>query len=93
MNTKQRATHVRALFKAGCSLRGVMADQRLTQLSIANECDLPIQYVSPAIVWPGKPAAARLGVDNLGAIYQTAARLLGVRPASIPEYRALNGDG
>ncbi len=86
---KRQPEHVRRLFAAGCSLRGVLADRRITKLAVAQACGLEPYYVSAAVNHAGTPAARRLGQDNLRRIYAAAGKLLGVPPGTIPEHYGL----
>ncbi len=88
-NATARHAHVLALFAAGCSLRGVLADQRVRHIAVAQACDLEPYYISAAINHAGLAGARRIGQDNLRTIYKAAAKLLRVQATNVPEFRAL----
>ena len=89
LDAKEQHAHVLALFAAGCSLRGVLADQRVRHLTVAQACELEPYYISAAINHAGQAGARRIGQDNLRTIYKAAAKLLRVQATNVPEYLAL----
>lgn len=89
MTPAQRTAKARALLAVGARLRTVLRECGISQVTIARRARLGIPRVSLIL---GSPDAARKqGRDATEKVYRTAAALLGLLVAAIPEYDALDG--
>lgn len=79
------------LFQAGATLRAVLAQFEIPKQALVVRSGHTQGYVS--LVLKGGKHARRVGLDNARAILRVGARLLGVRPQIMPDWKALEDNG